>query len=319
MDEIGNTEDLVRLKITHLIKFADSFAGVEIHLFISGKYVKLNYANEQFTDILRKLQQKEMEEVYVHQSDCKKVLDQIQLAMQPKSFYDPKTTDQERIETLEKSHEVAKSIITKLGVDKQTIEIMKTVNQKTMGMLAESPSIFAFIKNFKKNCSEEFMMALITGYLTSLVIEKFPWKSVQVKEKAALASLLCDITLKKEDFAYLKDHYLNGGDVPTHVRNHPSEVVSILSKKKELIPSETLTIIEQHHELPDGKGFPIGIEIGRFNQLSTIFIICQRFTEMLFAENFDYNKRREIITVLQQRYSGRNFDKAIGALISVVE
>lgn len=319
MDESANSEDLVRLKISHLIRFADSFAGVEIHLFINGKYVKLNYANEQFTDILRKLQQKEMEEVYVNQSDCKKVLEQIQTSMQPKSFYDPKTTDQQRIETLDKSHEVAKSIINKLGVDKQTIEIMKTVNQKSMAMLQESPSIFAFIKNFKKNCSEEFMMAIITGYLTSLVIEKFPWKSVQVKEKAALASILCDITLKKEDFALLKDHYLTGTELPPHVANHPTEVVNLLGKKKELIPTETMTIIEQHHELPDGSGFPLGIELGRFNQLSTIFIICQRFTEMLFAENFDYNKRSEIITKLQHRYHGRNFDKALGALISVVD
>ena len=48
-----------------------------MHVFISGKYSKMNYANDQFIDILRRLQQKEMEEVYVNQDDCKRILCEI--------------------------------------------------------------------------------------------------------------------------------------------------------------------------------------------------------------------------------------------------
>jgi HD-GYP domain-containing protein (c-di-GMP phosphodiesterase class II) len=96
------------------------------------------------------------------------------------------------------------------------------------------------------------------------------------------------------------------------------EVSKLLSQKKDIIPSETITIIEQHHELPDGKGFPLGIELGRFNQLSSIFIVCQKFTEELFNESFDYNKRQKIISIMRLTYQGRTFDKAMDALILVI-
>lgn len=318
MENASDTSQLIRVKITHLIKFASSFAGIEVHVLLSGKYIKMNYSQDQFIDILRKLQQKDLEEVFIKQEDCKRVLNEIQNSMSSKSFYDPKTSDEQRMETAEQSVNVVKNLINQMGVDKQTVEIIKSVNQKTITMLNESPSIFMFISKFKKNCSEEFLRSVLTGYLTSLVIDKFPWKSAPVKEKAALASMLCDITLSKEDFAALKDHEENGTPLDDRIKNHPYEVSRLLAQKKDVIPSETITIIEQHHELPDGTGFPGAIELHRFNQLSSIFIVCQKFTENLFNESFDYNQRHAIITRMQKKYQGRTFDKAMDALILVV-
>lgn len=310
--------NLIKVKITHLIKFATTFAGIEVHVYLNAKYIKMNYSNDQFIDILRRLQQKDVEEVYINQEDCKRVLGEIQNNMSSKSFYDPKTTNEERMATAEQSVEVVKNIINQMGVDKQTVDILKAVNKKTINMLSESPSIFMFLSQFKKNCSEEFLRSVLTAYLTSLVIEKFPWKSAPVKEKAALASMLCDITLSKGDFAALRDHQQNGTPLDDKIKNHPHEVSKLLAQKKDIIPSETITIIEQHHELPDGTGFPGQIELHRFNQLSSIFIVCQKFTEDLFAENFDYTKRPKILSKMRLTYHGRTFDKAMDALIQVV-
>jgi hypothetical protein len=278
----------------------------------------MNYAEENFIDILRRLQQKEMEEVYIQQAECKRILGAIENSLSSKAFYDPNTTDEQRIETAEQSVELVKSVINQLGVDKQTVDILKSVNQKTMGMIQESPSVFMFLKQFKKNCSEEFMRSVLTGYLTSLVIDTFPWKSAPVKEKAALASMLCDVTLSKDDFTAIKDHETNGTPLNERIRNHPHDIAKLLGDKKDIIPSETITIIEQHHELPNGKGFPHAIDLARFNQLSSIFIVCQKFTQHLFEENFDYNKRQEIVTTMSKTYNGRTFDKAMNALIIVV-
>lgn len=318
MEHDIDPNNLVKIKVTHLIKFSSSFSGVEVHLYVSGKYIKMNYATDHFVEILRKLQQKDVEDVFINQEECQKVLAVIQNSMSSKSFYDPKTTNEERMERSENSVEVVKNLINQLGVDKQTVEILKMVNQKTISLLSESPSIFQFIKQFKKNCSEEFLRSVLTAYLTSLVIDKFPWKSSPVKEKAALASMLCDITLNKEDFAAIKDHELNGTPLEERLKNHPFEISKLLSTKKDIIPSETITIIEQHHEMPDGSGFPARLEVHRFNQLSSIFIVCQKFTEHLFHENFDYTKRLDIFNRMQKVYAGRTFDKAMEALMSVV-
>lgn len=307
---------LIKIKISQLIKFSESFRGIELHVLVGGKFVKMNYANEQFIEILRRLQQKDLEEVYVNQMDCSKIVNSVQEKMSNKSFYDPKTTDEERIERSYQSAEIAKNFINQLGPDKTTIDIMKTVGKKTTEMMHESPSLFSFIERFRKNCSDEFMKTILTGYLMSMVIDKFPWKTSQVKEKAALASMLCDLTLDKNDFKAIRE--TQQSTYSEKIMNHPLDVATLLNSSKDLIPQETITMILQHHEKPDGTGFPYGIGPERFNQMSAIFIVCQVYTEKLFINNFDYSKRLYILSEIKASYRSRSFEKAIIALSEVV-
>jgi response regulator RpfG family c-di-GMP phosphodiesterase len=313
-----NVKDLVRIKISQLIKFAESFSGIEVHIPVGAKFVRMNYATETFVEILRRLQQKEVEDVYVKAEDCTRILTQLQESLSAKQFYDPGTLQEKKMETVEASMQVVREVIGQMGVDKQTVEILKSINLRSMSLISESPSLFAFVKKFKKNCSDEFIQMVLISYLTSLVIDKFPWTSNPVKEKASLAAMLCDVTLNREDFQNLKDHELNGTELSDKVKKHPTEVADLLRQRKELIPSETITIIEQHHELPSGKGFPHGITSSRFNQLSSTFIICHAFIEALFENKFDYTTRHEIIKKMRDTYACKNFDKAIDALVEVV-
>lgn len=310
---------LVKMEIIHLIKFANKFAGIEVHLPVSGKFVKLNYSSDHFVEILRKLQQKDVTEVYIKESDSQKLVEHIAESMSNKSFYDPKTLNAQRVEQVNAAMETVKGIINQLGVEPETVRLLKTINGRAMTLLQESPSIFAFIKQFKKNCSEEFLLSILTNYIMTLTIDKFPWRSEQVKEKGALASMMCDMTLTKEDFKVLRDWEKNGGDLPERLRRHPADIAEALKKNKLLIPIETITIIEQHHEMPDGSGFPHGINSNRFNQLSTIFIVSQQFTNMLHDNDYNFEKRGEIISKIREKYgSSKMFDKAIDALVTVV-
>lgn len=310
---------LVKMPVVHLIKFADKFAGVEVHLPVNGKYVKLNYSTDLFIDILRRLQQKEVHDVYIKESDCRKLMEQVSQSLSAQTFYDPKTVQEKKVEAVNAAMETVRSVINQLGVEPETIKLLKTINTRAMSLLSESPSIFAFIKDFKKNCSEEFLLSILTNYVMTLVIDRFPWKSDQVKEKGALASLMCDMVLKKEDFSVLRNWQKNGGDLDERIRRHPAEIAESLKKNRLLIPIETITIIEQHHEMPDGKGFPHGITANRFNQLSAIFIVSQQFSELLHESQYDYDKRTEIISKIRGKYGqGKMFEKALDALVAVV-
>jgi hypothetical protein len=310
---------LVKMGISNLIKFADKFAGIEVHLPINGKYIKLNYSQDQFIEILRKLQQKEVDDVFIRESDCKRLLEHVHESMSAQTFYDPKTLEEQRVESVNAAMGVVKGIINQLGVDTETVRLLKTINARAMSILSESPTIFAFIKQFKKNCSEEFLLSILTNYIMSLVIDKFPWKSDQVKEKGALASMMCDMTLSKDDFEIFRQWRKEGGELPDRLKKHPSETAEFLKKNRVSVPIETITIIEQHHEMPNGKGFPYGINANRFNQLSAIFIVSQQFTEHLHDSGYDYDKRLEIISRIRSVYgSSKMFDKAMDALVLVV-
>lgn len=312
-------DSLVKMSISNLIKFADKFIGIEVHLPVNGKFIKLNYSEDLFVEILRKLQQKDVQEVFIKNADCERLIESIKESLSSKSFYDPKTIQEKKVEAISAAMEIVKNIINQLGVDAETVKLLKDINNRAMTLLSESPSIFVFIKQFKKKCSEEFLLSILTNYVMSLMIDKFQWSTDQVKEKGALASMMCDMTLNKEDFKALRLWQKNGGELSQKLRQHPANIAEYLKKNRQIVPNETITIIEQHHELPDGKGFPIGILSNRFNQLSCIFIISQQFTEGLHESAYDYEKRIQIISGIREKYgSTKMFDKALDALVSVV-
>lgn len=310
---------LVKIGIPQLIKFADSFAGIEVHIFLGGKFVKLNYSQDQFVDILRKLQQKELQEVYIRKEDCKVLIEHAQAALSSSNFFNPNTVSETKMENLEDTAKIVKQVIKELGVSPETVQLLKTVNDRTKGLMSEAPTLYAFVQRFKQNCSEEFMKSMLTSFLVAMMIDKFPWRSDQVKEKAAMASLLCDMMLEKEDFATIRKWEESGYrmPLPDRIRRHPSDTADKLRPKR-LIASETITIIEQHHELPNGKGFPMGPNAPKFNQLSTIFIIAQNFIDELFRENFDFKKKPDVFTRLKLKYEGRSFEKTLEVLDSVL-
>ena len=45
------------------------------------------------------------------------------------------------------------------------------------------------------------------------------------------------------------------------------------------IPPDVSVIIEQHHERPDGNGFPNGINFKRISVFSSIFIVAHDFVK----------------------------------------
>jgi response regulator RpfG family c-di-GMP phosphodiesterase len=312
-NDVNNTTELIKIKIGHLIKFAHNFQGIEVHVLVSGKFVKMNYGNEQFVDILKKLQEKKLEEVYINQVDCKRIMAEIQQVISSKS-----STDQNKMQSSENSLEIMKAFVTQIGITKEAIDILNTINKNTLGVLQHSQNLMDWIKRFKTQCSDEFLKSILTSYLCCRIIDQFPWSSTSIKEKSCLASVLCDINLSKEDFAALKDYEENGTQISDKLKQHPLEIIKILSARKDIVSSETLVIIEQHHERPDGSGFPYGIQGARFNQLSTIFIVSQQFINQLVKCNFDYQQRKTILETVYEVYRGKNFDKAISALVSVV-
>ncbi len=311
---------LIKFNVKHLLKFADTFAGIEVHLPINGKFVRLNYANDQFVDILQKLQQKNVENVFINQKDCHFILEHISQTLSSKKTVN-KEKKAELLEALNSAMENIKNIMSQLGIELETVKLIKVINDRAMSLLSDSPSIFSFVKDFKHNCSDEFLRAILTNYIMSLVVDTFPWSSNELKTKIALAAFTCDVVLNREDFQHLREWQKKGGELNEKVRSHPEVISCMLKEKRSFIPHETITIIEQHHERPNGTGFPHGITSTRFNQLSSIFIVCQQFTEELHDANYIFDKRIQILSDLQVRYdysSCRVFRKALEGLARVV-
>jgi hypothetical protein len=101
-----------------------------------------------------------------------------------------------------------------------------------------------------------------------------------------LAALLHDVTL--DDRLYemklnllfsgrLKD-LVKGGSDQKEIFAHPQKGAS-MAKDFDFCHPDIGVIIEQHHELPDGSGFPTALKAEKMHPLSALFIVAEDFVD----------------------------------------
>lgn len=309
----------LKVPISYVLLFGKEFTPVDYYIKLSEeKYLKLAPKDQDFIEKVERYRQKGLSDIYLSEADFRDVFNTIKNKLHGQQYLNQAAAKMQKMELLHNSFSMAREHLEKIGVSEEVIEVCKDINVQALKMAKEQGNVFKFFLEFKKNCEEEFLKSVLISHLVILMVERFPWSSNAIKEKAALASLLCDITLKKKDFDDLHSHLRDGAELPSHIANHPLQISSILAAKRNCIPQETLTIIEQHHEKPDGSGFPHHLGHQRIMPLSAIFIIASSFMDELLLTNFDYEKRVEIMNKVYTRYHQGVFDKAYAALNSVV-
>ena len=315
------SQEYTPIPILQLLTNPDMFKNLSVFIRLTDRIVKLNFPGDSFVTILQKLKAKGISHVYLPQDEFSQVLTQLNLnAIGPCKFYDPETVSPERqVELNGNAVNIAREFVKKFGISKHVIEVIKTSNANIQTILNTSPGLHAFVKRFKNNCSDQYLRINLTNFLLAQVIGKFSWKNPLIIQKAMMANLLCDIHLDAKDFEILRKVGANHSELPECIFNHTKKAVETLRACRDIIPSEVLLIVEQHHERPDGKGFPYGITASRFNQLAAIFILCHEFVDLLADSDFNYNRHLQILKHLQDSFYGGPFDKAMEALLSVVE
>jgi len=304
--------------VIHLLKHEALFSGIEIHVKIAEKFVRLNFAEEPYKEILEKLQKKSVDHVYITDKDFSYILDQFNESLLNGNIAEDTFNEEIRANTADTLFNMSREFIKHHGVSAELVGSMTEASQTIQTLIKKADGLSAFLRKFEKDCSEEFLKINVTTFLTTAVINQFPWKSQQIIEKTMLAAMFCDITLSPKDFSEIVNYEAMGGELSIELKRHPLAAINLLAHKLDTIPQETLTIIEQHHEKPDGSGFPNGIDISRFNQLSAIFIVCQRFADELFAHEFNTARHYDSIQLLRDNFQGAVFSRALDALVEVV-
>jgi len=313
-----------KIPVKLLIKYSKAFPfDIFIRLSID-KIIKITKENDEITDILIKYEAKGIKEVYVNKNDFTFFVKTLKEGFTTKFFSSdkPKSVD-ETLELLEHGHSIVSEGFSKLGVDELVVEMAKEVTRQSMNLMKKVPNILEFYTQYKEKCAPAFMRGMLVGYTTSAMIEHFTWQSSVVKQKAVLAAQLCDISLNLEEYQELL--MWEKGEVTTReispaVFNHPLIVAEMLTTESaglNLIAPEVINIIKQHHERPDGSGFPKGFTHTKITLLAAINIVAASFIELMIINNFNINKKDRILNQIQVKYNKGNFKKACESLLAM--
>jgi response regulator RpfG family c-di-GMP phosphodiesterase len=273
--------EFCRIRIASLRKMSALVSDLYIKLS-EDKYVKI--ANDGDTidpDDFNRLSDKKIEYLYLRRENADLFLKN--LTKEVLSYIHAKTCP--RSETFKMSENL-QQIVYDLGQELGfTTEVQALANSNVelaVSVIEQTSSLNTLLKDLLVEpdnylCSHSVALAMVS---TGLAIQ-MNMESGNNLFKLALAAFLHDMVLDRQTMTaigfneeYLSDALGSGEGQSIKFLDHPLEAAFIVAQF-ENVPPQVDTIIAQHHESPDGVGFPKGLNHSRIFPLAGIFIVAQ--------------------------------------------
>jgi response regulator RpfG family c-di-GMP phosphodiesterase len=314
------SEEYLAVPIVHLLKHPNWFKDFSVYILISDKYIRLNFSQDPYDEILINILKKGETQAFLKGQDFEELIQKFQAKMVNDYVpnFDEVVARELQISENETMIMLAQNFIKAHGLTPQILEMVENSNKNIQQIIKKSKNIVALLESYRLNCSEEYFKISFTNYICSLILNQFSWKTSAILDNLMLASTICDLSLNAEDLVELKTYEADKTKPSEKVRNHSDSVIELLKEDQGMLSLETITIIKQHHERPDGKGFPLGIDHRRINQLSAILIVSQRFAEMVCKEDISNTDYQKVAEILGKDLHGGFFSKTCQVLIAEI-
>lgn len=309
----------IRLKILYRSDFAPTDIYIKIR---DGHFVKIyNSKDELGEEDIAKYERKNIETMYIREEELNKFLEPYMIILM-KIFAEE--IEQEENKVFEKQLEAQEIIHSQLkssGMTEEAMELAKSLVENNIKMGAKSPKIGTLIKQMMGKADFLYEHSLMTAYISGLILSDLTWDSQDTQFKLYLASMFHDMSL--DGSSAMKDMELNGIISGKHSENdierflnHPLESSNFIHEFRE-IPPDTNVIIAQHHELPEGKGFPKKLLSARTFPLSRVFIVSHFLVDYIYKEGFNIVTVKKCLTHMKQIFHEPTYEKVLISVLKI--
>lgn len=314
------SNEYCQIKTSLLIRTIPLKADLYIRLS-SLKFVKIFKAGAVFTkdELETFLKKKKISFLYVKKTESQEFVQKF-IEDLNSQFNDLQPDDPTLLDTIVETQELIQELSSRLGFDSEVRQIVKLNVNMTMKMIGNSPKLSKVLHHSqlsKKNfiSGHSVLLASISCSISALMT----WPSDTTFQKLVMTSLFHDFTFQNSDHAkitgakQLEERRPSLTEDEYHtIKNHPIKSAELIKQLHE-VPSDVDTIVIQHHERPDGSGFPRGLNAHQIAPLAAVFIVAHDIVDCLAAERngFDlaaFLKKNESL------YQGHTFRKVWVAL-----
>lgn len=283
----------------------------DIYLKLSGtNFVKITNKGSEFSkDESEKLSSKGITEVYLKASESREFLQMWEQSLSAKFRKSPDAETINVMECLEQVERISRAF----GWSKEAVQASRKIIRDSIATLNSNERISALLKKkfSERNSGYSHHVGLLC-YLTSIMCTEI--KMEEAREKLVMAALMHDLSLEEDVYADVKEWNKQAANLqersPEIVRYrlhslHASQTAQTL----DVLPPDVDQIILQHHEAPDGSGFPRGLTANRIHYLAAVFIIAEDLVHFLDDGDALETSLKDFITWGHERYQTGNFKK----------
>ena len=103
-----------------------------------------------------------------------------------------------------------------------------------------------------------------------------------------------------------------------HMKTHTTIGAALVRESEVLAPIEPLVV--QHHERPDGRGYPLGLRADEIHPLAKVISVCDAFDAMTHTRQYREGMGVEKATAILREHAGAQWDATVvDAMLRLVE
>ncbi|HLE10136.1 MAG: hypothetical protein A2504_08210 [Bdellovibrionales bacterium RIFOXYD12_FULL_39_22] len=206
-----------------------------------------------------------------------------------------------------------RDIVAKHSVDQRVVQTASNVVQSCVGSLNDDPQ--ALLRILSLISSKEYVVkhSISVGIFSILLAKGSGIESDSVLNLIGMGAFLHDIGLSQLTFS-AEDKESLTAEERKEICRHPALGKQMLDGIRN-VRNEVSQIVLQHHEQPNGHGYPNGLRDGEIYPPAKIVAIADSFSSLI--ENRPYRKAFPPKEALEKMFAdGRKFD---GALLRAFE
>jgi HD-GYP domain-containing protein (c-di-GMP phosphodiesterase class II) len=315
-------DELISMKLRSFYHFNKIEYDVYLEL-TSTKFAKVLAAGKQYSHkTIQNYARKNVKVLFLKKDEYLRFLDD-SLTYLIYNLKNPAPSLKKLISTQIKSVLILHQYLNAVGVTDSISELIQVLIKSTDDVhqqLRSLKKILALFPNVNLDYAEH---AVLNMYCNHAIAMNMGWSSEMTRNKLGLASVLQDCTLSNENLLKinrLDDPYLEmfTEQEKKEFSEHPLKASQIATYFTGY--SEVDYLIRQHHELPNGEGFPAQMNANKLTLLSCTFILSSQFAaKIVISKAKTNNLLQDIYFAFKLGYNTGNFKEPLMALEKAIK
>ncbi|MBY0518253.1 MAG: HD domain-containing protein [Bacteriovoracaceae bacterium] len=282
-----------------------------------NNWVKLFHKGSPFgEEEKRKFEAKGLKEFYILTDDVKQAMGHFEDLLSALKA----TSTIEDAPLIADSNEFIWHAMKEHGFREEINRVAQEAIRQSLALVRKEPEVKKFIeKIFRPEHAWMVRHNLIITHVACAIASELGWISEQTFIKIATASMLHDMALPRLDqdeeiwmMSVQGERMREGLDKEMKdFLQHPIEGAQQIRRHKS-IPPDTDKIILEHHEMPDGTGFPRALSASQISPLGAVFILSHAIATILIHEGDPAKWKMSTLKqkLVEERWQVGHFKKA---------
>lgn len=317
-----NLEEYVPINVKNFKRINSS--PVDVYLKLSDrKFVKIfNQQGLYSSKEIERYEAKKIHFLYIKGTDYQLFSQEIMRLMTKTLQLSEQATIEELTEAHKDTFELIQTNLQKIGISEAVLDATQASVTASLKMLESNDDLAKLLKLSQASGGYIYKHSLMLSFVATAIADKLEWRSKEIRTKLSLASLMHDITIVEDlESVKLFDQHPEAREkcTPKAKRNyehHPQDAAKLVEKLKDY-PHNVAQIILQHHETPNGQGFPRGLSSSHIAPLSCLFIVAHEFVNLMIDTDFSVSRRDNAIIAISNTHNKGNFEDAVKGLVKL--